>query len=150
MIHLKQADAVDRAALTDLLRDNEMDHAEPIEDYRLAMIGEEIVGCIRLENYDDLVMIRPVVVSRNHRKKGVGRRLIQSILCTGKPTAAVGRGEAVPFYAALGFSTATWQMLPSSQQEECCACPDKPICRPQPMIYGCRQNCTDATKEMEK
>ena len=150
MIHLKQAETTDRDALIDLLWDNGMEHADPIEDYLLAVVGKEIVGCLRLEDHNDLVMIRPVVVSRDHRKRGVGRRLIQSLLSNDKPMAAVGRGEAVPFYTALGFSKAAWHMLPASQREECCACPDQHICRPQPMIRGCRLNTDDMSKETEK
>ena len=113
-IEIKYARSQDRTALIDLLWENGMEHAEPIEDYLLAVCDNAVVGCVRLEDFPDLAMIRPVAVSPDHRKKGIGRLLIQHIMPAHKPTAVVGRGDAVPFYKALGFEKISWEKIPAT------------------------------------
>lgn len=145
MIKIKRAQAEDRVALLDLLRENEMDPAEPITDYLLAVYGEDLLGCIRLEEFEEVSMIRPVVVSERHRKKGIGRLLIESLPPSNKPRTVAARGDAVPFYAELGFLMTSWAHLPTHQREECGSCPDRSTCQPQPMMQRlppiCEEEC---------
>ncbi len=133
-ISIRYAVERDRDALIRLLWESEMEHAEPISDYRLALDGSDLLGCLRLEDHENLQMIRPVVVAQQHRQKGVGRRLIESISSGTKPIAVAARGEAVSFYRTLGFIETKWIVLPENQQEECCRCPDRSACKPQPMM----------------
>ncbi len=118
-----------------LLRDNEMEYVDPIEDFILAKQDSEIVGCARMEDYKEFAMLRPLVVAKAFRNKGIGRLILEQILPEGKPTVIVARGESVRFYSALGFTCANWQAIPAHQADECTFCPDRTQCRPQPMIH---------------
>jgi N-acetylglutamate synthase-like GNAT family acetyltransferase len=136
VIELRRAAPEDRRPLIDLLWENGMGHAEPISDYLLAFDGDDVLGCIRLEEFQDITMIRPIVVTQRHRKKGIGRLLVERILPVDKPTAVVARGDAVSFYKTLGFVKTEWEMIPESQLDECRSCPDRKVCQPQPMRRG--------------
>ena len=142
-IKLKQAQEADRSELIEMLWDNGMVHAEPIEDYLIAIEDDDVVGCIRLEVLAELMMIRPLVVSSSHRKKGIGRLLIKRVLKTDRIMGVMSRGSAIAFYETLGFKKAQRSILPVSQQQECLQCPDEGTCSPQPMIRNC-----DANKQM--
>ena len=120
--------------LTALLWENEMDYVDPVEHYILAVDDKEIIGCGRLEDHESIAMIRPVVVSQEYRRQGIGRLLLKGIMPADKITALVARHESVQFYEALGFSKVEWEMIPPTQQEECASCPHRLECRPQPMV----------------
>lgn len=150
MLKIRRAQAEDRGALLDLLRENEMEHAEPIGDYLLAVQEEDVLGCIRLEECENVSMIRPVVVGKRHRKKGIGRLLIESLPPSDKPRAVAARGDAVPFYETLGFLKISWGQLPTPQQEECDFCPDRSACQPQPMMQGFPKTCEETKKENKR
>ena len=47
--------------------------------------GDDIVGCARIEDYPYVAMVRPLVVAKAFRRKGVGQLLLEQILPTGKP-----------------------------------------------------------------
>jgi N-acetylglutamate synthase-like GNAT family acetyltransferase len=138
MVDLRKAEPEDRDMLITLLWENEMDYADPAEHYVLAVDGKEIIGCGRSEDYESIVMIRPVVVSRKYRRQGIGRLLLRGIIPADRPTALVARHESIKFYEALGFSKAEWERIPPTQQEECASCPHRLECRPQPMILNFR------------
>ena len=135
-IDLRLAEEKDREAIFKLLRENKMEYDGAIEDFQVAVRNEQIVGCIRLEDFDDLVMIRPVVVAEHHRKSGIGRFMVESVSQASKPIGVAARGDAISFYEALGFEKTTWRKIPGEQHNECKACPDKGSCRPQPMILN--------------
>jgi len=132
---LRKAGPEDRDMLTALLWENEMEYADPVEHYVLAVEGKEIIGCGRSEDYESLVLIRPVVVSQKYRRQGIGRLLLKSIMPVDRPTALVARRESIKFYEALGFSKAEWEIIPTTHQKECALCPHRVECRPQPMIW---------------
>ena len=131
---LRSAEEKDREALTALLQENEMEYDGDIEEFQVAAHGKQLVGCIRLEDFKDLVMIRPVVVAKGYRKKGIGRFLVESLLQQDKSFGVAARGESVPFYETLGFEKTNWHKIPGEQRDECRSCPDLSDCQPQPMI----------------
>ncbi len=135
MFRFENARPEDREELAALLWENGMGFAEPMEDFMLAWQGDEIVGCGRIENYPEVAMVRPLVVAKAFRNRGIGRLLLERILPAGKPTVIVARGESTSFYSAFGFTFADWQTVPIHQAHECTSCPERGECRPQPMIY---------------
>lgn len=142
MLTLRLATSDDLSALINLLMTADMDYVEPIEDYTLAFENEMIVGCIRLENHVDKVMIRPLVVAENYRNKGIGKYIIENVIPDDKPSVIAARGKAIPFYISVGFINADWQSVSDQQREECKLCSEHSICNPQPMIYipnGCKK-----------
>jgi N-acetylglutamate synthase-like GNAT family acetyltransferase len=136
MAELRKAELKDQDALTALLLENDMEYTESVDDFLLALENNEIVGCARLEEYDSLLMIRPVVVAKGYRGQGIGRLLLESIMPSDRPTALAARGDAIEFYRAVGFLNTEWEMLPPNQREECMSCPDLAECQPQPMIHN--------------
>ncbi len=118
-----------------LLADNEMDYVDPIEDFVLAKQDGEIVGCARMEEYPEFAMLRPLVVAKPFRNRGVGRLILEQILPGKRPVVVVARGESAGFYSSIGFTDANWQAIPIHQADECASCPDRSECRPQPMIH---------------
>ena len=135
MIKLRAATIDDRNALIALLTEADMDYVDPPEGYVLAVEGETIAGCGRLEDHGDIVMLRPLVVAEAYRGSGVGRRILEGIMPVDKRTGLVARGEAVAFYEALGFSLSEWDIIPPSRRADCEACPKRTECNPQPMIH---------------
>jgi len=135
MLLFESARPEDRRMLEALLWENGMEYADPIEAFMLARQGDDIVGCARIEDYPYVAMVRPLVVAKAFRRKGVGQLLMERILSTGKPTVIVARGESVKFYSAFGFSSTSWQVIPVHQTNECTSCPDRAECHPQPMIH---------------
>jgi N-acetylglutamate synthase-like GNAT family acetyltransferase len=133
MVELRKAEPEDRDMLIGLLWENEMEYVDPVEQYVLAVDGKEIIGCGRSEDYERMVMIRPVVVSQKYRRQGIGRLLLKRITPIDRPTVLVARHESIQFYEALGFSNVGWEMIPLTQQEECALCAHRLECRPQPM-----------------
>ena len=135
MLRLERAKDEDRKMVQALLADNEMDYVDPIEDFVLAKQDGEIVGCARMEDYPEMAMLRPLVVAKAFRNRGIGRLILEQILPESKPVVIVARGDSVKFYNALGFTVANWREIPGHQADECAFCPDRTQCGPQPMIY---------------
>jgi anaerobic selenocysteine-containing dehydrogenase/N-acetylglutamate synthase-like GNAT family acetyltransferase len=135
-VALRPAEEKDREALLALLLENEMEYDGAIEDFQITVHDEQLVGCIRLEDFEDLVMIRPVVVAERHRKSGIGRFMVESVLHATKPVGIAARGDSISFYEALGFEKTNWHKIPDEQENECRSCPDEGSCRPQPMIHA--------------
>ena len=135
MLRIEGASPEDRNKLEALLWENGMEYADPVEDFVLARQGDDIIGCVRIEDYPDVAMVRPLVVANAFRQKGIGKLLLERILPTGKSTVVVARGESVKFYGVNGFSFASWLAVPIHQTNECISCPDRTECRPQPMIH---------------
>jgi len=135
MLVLRHATDDDRPALTDLLAQTNMYYVEPAEAYTLAFEGNALAGCARLEDHGDMAMLRPLVVAENYRRKGAGKYIIKNIVPDDKPTVIAARGESILFYSSIGFAKADWQTVSSEQRDECRLCPERIVCKPQPMIY---------------
>ena len=111
MIKLRTATIDDRTALIALLAEEGMDYIDPPEDYVLAVEGETIAGCGRVEDHGHMVMLRPLVVAKSYRRRDVGRRILEGIMPADKPTGLVARSHSVAFYQAVGFSPSDWSII---------------------------------------
>lgn len=106
----------DRADLEAFFKAEEWD--DPILDKGIAFIARDggIVGNVRLiEMEPQTLVVEDVVVQRDHRAQGLGRRLMQA--------AMNGRGgtlylcchpERLRFYKELGFAELPFEELPDS------------------------------------
>jgi len=142
MLVLRHATNSDRSALVEVLAKANMDYVEPIGAYILALEGADIAGCARLEDHGDMAMLRPLVVAEKYRRKGLGKHILSRIMPDEKPTIVAARGESIPFYTAIGFTKTGWQAVSGEQSNECRLCPERVVCKPQPMIYipdSCRK-----------
>ena len=131
---LRSASATDREHLLELLLANDMDCSEvPIEEFTLALDGDEIAACIRFENCGESTLLRPIVVAESYRGQGVGAYLLKQTLPQEKVTMLMARGSAVTFYEKIGFEQIPPEQVPQHQQDECRSCPDLQECKPQAM-----------------
>ncbi len=135
MIDVERARPEDREIVSTLLWENGMDYLDPIEDYALAREGKQIAGIGRVEDYPDAALIRPLVVNGHYRNQGIGWRLLEMIIPSGKPTLVVASGDSVAFYKSFGFRLADWNDVPAHQKEECEHCGARMACNPLPMIF---------------
>ncbi len=135
MLVLRKARKSDHSALVELLAKANMRYVEPIRSYTIALEGPIIAGCARLEDHGDIVMLRPLVVAEKYRRKRLGKHILKKIMPDDKPTIVAARGEAIPFYVAIGFNKTGWHAVSDEQRDECKLCPERKVCNPQPMIY---------------
>lgn len=67
----------------------------------------DLIGCIGFESRPEAAVIRSLVVAEDHRRSGVGRKMVKAALAKIEAPAieAETDSEAVGFYRSLGFMT---------------------------------------------
>jgi len=114
---------------------------ENLRDFSVA-IGEEgqIVGCGALHIvWDDLAEIKCLAVAQEHRKTGLGKALVKSLV-----TEACGlQFERLfcltyqgGFFAKLGFEHVSKDSLPHKVWSECIRCPHFPDCNEEAYVLS--------------
>jgi predicted GNAT family N-acyltransferase len=86
----------------------EIDEFDQEAMHFFALQGDQIVGTLRILAEDDHVKIGRVAVKKDHRKLGIGRKIMETamnyIQNSGYTTIVLGAQlEVVPFYQKLGF-----------------------------------------------
>jgi predicted GNAT family N-acyltransferase len=78
-----------------------------------------ILGCVRLiEVAPEKVIVEDVVVAKEHRRTGLGRRLMQAALNSRGGTLYLScHAEHLPFYGSFGFLQMPFEELPRPIQE---------------------------------
>lgn len=82
-IIIEPISANDHAAVSSLLEDAELPTAgvfEHVESFLVARDHETLVGCIGLEVYGDVALLRSLAVTSSTRSAGVGRRLVEGLI----------------------------------------------------------------------
>lgn len=51
-----------------------------LNDYKLIKIGEEIIGCLLVENYQDGVLLDEIYLEELYRDRGIGTHIIKEVL----------------------------------------------------------------------
>jgi amino-acid N-acetyltransferase len=97
-----------------------------------------IVGVAALHvSWDDLAEIRSLMVAKDHRKGGIGRKLVESCLAEAE---ALGVGRVfvltyIPeFFGRVGFAEFDKAKLPHKVWSECLKCVKFPECDETAMI----------------
>lgn len=117
-----------------VLRENSMPDSISKENCFVAVDGSKLLGIIRFEYGGEKRYLRPIAVSVEHQKKGVGKLLIETALRLEEELYVISRGEAVSFYQEHGFTTISWKEIYPSFQEECLQCPEFQKCAPVPLV----------------
>lgn len=85
-------------------------HFDP-EGITLVCRGRELIGYSQVENRDQLLFLRMIVVHPHHQRKGIGARLLGSVINSGREQSRkIGlevfkiNDEAKKFYEGYGFS----------------------------------------------
>jgi len=92
--------------------------AEAVSDFLVAPSADGLLGCVGLEIYGDLGLLRSVAVDLRARKRGLGRKLVEAMI-----TVARHRGlrelyllttTAPTFFVRLGFAPTTRALVPTA------------------------------------
>jgi GNAT superfamily N-acetyltransferase len=92
--------------------------AAPDSKVLVAESEGQLVGLVTFHVFELIYRPRPqcrltaLVVDENHRRRGIGARLVEAVHQAAREhgcfrvelTTRTGRGEAIPFYTALGFT----------------------------------------------
>lgn len=122
--HYAQADEMLPRSLTYLY--------EHIRDYTIAEDEGEVLGCGGLHVlWEDLVEVVSLAVRENHRGKGIGRKILGSLLDKdrGMGTERVFALTYRPtFFRESGFVSIDKEALPHKVWRDCIHCPKFPDC----------------------
>lgn len=95
--------------------------------------GETVLGFCRIRIFDGIAYVNPLVIADQARGMGIGSALMLHCADLYGELRLVARGYAVPFYRSLGCTLAQWDDIAPEVAQDCPACPDAAVCRPQPM-----------------
>lgn len=137
MISFRTATSADSPGVLGLLRASHLPVLgveEHVQNFILALGGEQIVGCAGLEIYRDAGLLRSVAVDEGYRSQGLGEKLTQGILelAQHKNLASVSllTTTAQDYFPRFGFARVNRSELPqslSASEELKGACPDTAI-----------------------
>ncbi|MBA3066492.1 N-acetyltransferase [bacterium] len=116
---------------------------EHIREFFVYRIKDRILGIVALHIvWEDMAEVRSLVVDSRHRKKGIGRKLIQQTLEEAAKlnvpnVFALTREEA--FFKKAGFKRITKDKLPQKVWNDCINCPLFPDCDEVPVIFNLKK-----------
>jgi len=130
---IRPAQREDLPAIFDLMAAYDMVGNFTAENCVIAEKNDNLIGFARVEVAETVPYVRPIVVARQNQGRGVGKALLQHILCSCSDLRVVSRGSVIGFYTQMGFKSADWDEIHLAFKNECAACPDLKNCRPVPM-----------------
>lgn len=108
------------------------DLVERIRDFHVAEENGEVIGSVALHvAWDTLVEIRSLAVKEIWQKKGLGRQLVEAVLCEAVDLGAeeVFTLTYIPsFFEKFGFVRIDRQRLPHKVWQDCIKCTKFPDC----------------------
>ncbi|TDI41881.1 MAG: GNAT family N-acetyltransferase [Acidobacteria bacterium] len=130
--------ANDHAAVLSLLENAELPTAgasEHISSFLVARDGDKIVGCIGLEAYGDVALLRSLAATKDVRGSGVGRRLVEGLIVRARSDGVsvlyLLTTTADEYFPRFGFERITRGEIDErvqASEELRGACPDTAIC----------------------
>ncbi|MGN0077430.1 MAG: GNAT family N-acetyltransferase [Coriobacteriales bacterium] len=94
-----------------------------------------VAGFCRIRVYGGRPHVNPLVTAPAFRRQGVGAQLMREAAATWGELYFVARGNAVPFYNAIGSTPVPWEEIAPEVAGDCDGCPLLAGCHPQPMAY---------------
>ncbi len=117
----------DYAAQEIMLPRNEMELAESIRDFTVAVSDGIIVGCVALHFYTTIAgEVRSLAVHPDYSRHGIGRKMVEEIEKEARDCdlATLFAFTYVPgFFAKLGYDTVDRNVLPLKAWKDCLRCP---------------------------
>jgi len=115
-----------------------------IQDWRVASINNEIVGCVSLVFFNPkLCEIRSLAVDETCRNSGLGKKLIEAALTLAKERSAedvLALTRAPWVFERLGFQKNEIKNFPKKVQQDCQACPFINDCDEVALLYQFKEN----------
>jgi amino-acid N-acetyltransferase len=87
MIQFRKAIIPDKEQIVNLLSTFHLpveDLEENPDNFIVAVLENDVVGCIALETYDEHGLLRSFAVATQHQDKGIGRQLYTHLISTAK------------------------------------------------------------------
>lgn len=117
---------------------------EHIREFFVYRAKGKIIGIVALHIvWEDMAEVRSLVVDARHRKKGIGRELVQKALEEAAnlniPNVFALTREAA-FFKRLGFKRVAKNKLPQKVWKDCINCPLFPDCDEVPVIFRLNKN----------
>lgn len=134
-ITVREATERDGLDIARLVAEVGMDALSPGGRAFMAERAGRVVGFIRVVEADGRPYVSPVIVDAQARHAGVGRTLMNHARSRYGALLLVARGNAVPFYEALGCERVPEASISPELGEDCDHCSDRAACGPVPMIY---------------
>ncbi|MFA5013659.1 MAG: GNAT family N-acetyltransferase [Candidatus Paceibacterota bacterium] len=80
----------------------------------------KIIGCVRVKELKDCLELGSLVVSPEYRNKGIGSKLVRSILLKEKrrPVYLLCFDKTACFYSKVGFSKIKTNLVPKTLRDE--------------------------------
>lgn len=111
---------------------------EDLLSFYVAVEEDEVIGVGSLYIYDEtLSEIRSLAVSKNHMKKGIGKKITQKIV---EDAEQLGIGKMisltyqVDFFSKLGFTVIQKETIPQKMRKDCLGCPKFFACDETAMV----------------
>lgn len=127
-----------------MLPRNKEDIRANIQDWRVASILDEIIGCVSLVFFNEtLCEIRSLAVTEAHRENGLGKKLIKAALALAKERGVenVLTLTRVPrLFEHLGFQKNEIQNFPDKVQQDCQPCPFINCCDEVALLYQIKES----------
>ncbi len=97
-----------------------------IQDWRVAVQGNEIIGCVSLVFFNqNLCEIRSLAVAKDHRKNGLGKKLVETAMALAKERGAkqvLTLTRASNLFERCGFLIDDIQNFPKKVYTDCQKC----------------------------
>ena len=110
-----------------MLPRNEANMRERIQDWRVATLNNEVVGCVSLVFFtSELCEIRSLAVTEEFRKNGLGKKLVREAIDLAKERGAervLTLTRAPYVFENFGFEQANIQDFHRKVQQDCSLCP---------------------------
>jgi amino-acid N-acetyltransferase len=113
--------------------------AAGIQDWRVAVKKDQVIGCVSLVFFNPgLCEVRSLAVDPEHRKNGLGKKLIESALDLAKERSAVQvltLTRASGLFERCGFQLDDIRHFPKKVQTDCQSCPFIDCCDEVALLY---------------
>ena len=112
---------------------------ETIDDWFVAIAGDEVLGCVSLLGYaSGLVEVRSLVVGSRYRELGIGSRLLRALLAEARQrriTTLFALTRKVAFFERFGFLISERKLFPEKVWHDCLQCPLLDACDETAMVW---------------
>ncbi|MEN8240609.1 MAG: GNAT family N-acetyltransferase [Chloroflexota bacterium] len=115
-----------------------------IQNWRVASINDEIIGCVSLVFFNQtLCEIRSLAVAEAYRKNGLGKKLIEAALALAKVRGAenvLTLTRAPRLFEHFGFQKNDIVKFPEKVQQDCQPCPFISNCDEVALLYKIKES----------
>jgi amino-acid N-acetyltransferase len=116
---------------------------ENVRDFFVARENGQVIACAALHiAWADLAEVKSLAVSEEHRRHGLGQKLVQACLDEAKSlgiTTVFSLTYVATFFEKCGFVQEDKSTLPHKIWGECYRCPKFPNCDEAALIYRIKQ-----------